>query len=107
MADTMPGEVITEEEEIEEPVPAEEELPEEGAPPAAGTTMTHTLEEVPELSGKSVGDVIQLRVTGVSDDGTSFDMEVVPMEEAPPPVAAEEAAAMPGGRGAISEAMLI
>ena len=86
-------EVITDEVGPEAP-PAEEE------PVPAGNLMTHTVDEVPELSGKSIGDIVTFRIAEVSDDGNSYGLEVV--EEAP--LAPEE----PGVRGAdvVKEALL-
>ncbi len=99
--ETRPEELPAEEglpEEIPEEVAGaiEEEAPaEEAAPPAAG--MVHTVEEVPSLAGKAVGDTQLFTITEISDDGNSYTLTAE--GEAPAP-GAEEAAA---GRAAVAE----
>lgn len=80
----------------EEVIPAEEETAVE---PTAGTPMQHTVEEIPELADKNVGDTITFEIKGVSDDGI-YDLAVL-AEEAP--VVEEEVGV--GGREAVTAAL--
>ena len=98
-------------EEILEEAPVEEEFVEEELPPTGeeeavgGSTMSHTIEEMPELEGLAVGDVVTMRITNISEDGSTYDMEAMPAEEE----AALELEAAPterAGRAAVTEALL-
>jgi hypothetical protein len=51
----------------------------EGEAPPAGTIMTHTVDEMPELEGLSVGDQVAMIIRGVNEDGT-YELEVQPVE---------------------------
>jgi len=90
------------EEEIEEVPTPEEEIPptpEEEATPKTGI-LSHTVDELPELAGKSIGDTITFRIVNISEDGTTYDLEIA--EESVKPETAEAA----GGREAVKAAML-
>ena len=78
-------ELFLEEENIPEEVVEQEEFPPEEAiaetPPegaVAGSTMEHTLQEIPELDGRQVGDILPFTVVDVSDDGNTFQLEATP-----------------------------
>lgn len=72
----MADEMMMEEEQVmpEEQAP-EAPMEEEAAP--AGSVMTHTVEEMPELADYGVGDVIEMQIIDLTDDGT-YSMTVVP-----------------------------
>jgi hypothetical protein len=73
----------------------------------AMTTMTHTVDEIPELAGKGVGDVIAFTITAVSDDGKTYDMEIVPEGQPAEATPAPEAPApVGGGKSAINQSMM-
>lgn len=79
------------------PVPEENEQP-------VMTVMTHTVDEIPELAGKGIGDTITFSINNISDDGKTFDLEYV--EEMAPEgetMMAEETMPAGGGRAAIAE----
>jgi len=96
------GELISPNE-VEVPAPiAEEALDEAAEEEVVTTTLSHTIDELPELADKTVGDTIPLRITNISEDGKTYSMEVV--EEVP--VAEETALPAAGGREAIAEAFL-
>jgi hypothetical protein len=63
------------------PEVGEEALPEEELVERAGTIMSHTVEEIPELEGAGVGDAINMVVRNITDEGI-FELEVQPI--APP-----------------------
>lgn len=67
----------------------EESLPTE-AP--QNSMMSHTVDEIPQLAGMQVGDTLLFKIAGISDDGSTYDLEV-----------SEEGAGMPeeaaGGLG--------
>ena len=87
----------------EGPVGATDVSPEEEAmaaeEAAVGTIMSHTIDELPELQGKQVGDEIIMRVSNVSEDGNTYDLEIVTEQPLP------EAAPEPGAE-AVTEAMI-
>ena len=58
---------------------------------AVGSTISMTIDEIPELSGLAAGDQLMLRIVNASDDGESYDLEVVPAEEELPPEVGPEA----------------
>ena len=67
------------------PVVAEEEVVEPIAEEGIeGTVMTHTVDEIPALAGLAIGDEISFRVANVSEDGNTFDLEVMPPAEVLP-----------------------
>ena len=68
-----PGEEMVEE--VTE-TPPEEEVAEVGTAP-----MIHTVEEIPELAGRAVGDTITFRIDNVTDDGNTFELSVAPEPE--------------------------
>lgn len=72
-------------------LPAEEEAPVEGV-------VNLTVEDIPSLSEKAIGDIVSLEVRSISDDGMSF--ELVPVLE-------ESSAEVGGGRAEVQNAMLV
>ena len=85
----------------------------EGAeePTIASSTITATLEEMPELEGMGPGEVVMMEIVSASDDGTSFDLQVVADEAAaggePAPGAEPGLAAEPGlGAPELDQAMM-
>lgn len=86
-----------------EPIATPEEAPITEAPAVTeeetvtGSMMSHTTDELPELSGRAIGDMITFTISNISDDGKTYDMTVSEEGEAPfieeevSPVAGREA----------------
>lgn len=56
-----------------------------GAPDTTGSnTKTFSVDEVPELSGGQVGDTYNMSIVNVSEDGSSYDVEITPAEGGAP-----------------------
>jgi len=93
------GEALVEEPgtEMEDTLTQAEEQP-------TGSIMSHTREEIPELEGKAIGDLVSFRITGVSEDGNTFDMEFSPLGGTEEPAVMPEEAPI-GGREAIVNAL--
>lgn len=90
--------VMTEEMPPEEPMDMTEEAP-------VGAGISHTADEIPELSGLQIGDSITFTVANISEDGT---YELTPVvEEAPvEPETAPEETTGGMGREAIAKELL-
>lgn len=70
-----------------------------------GSTLTHTVDEIPELANMNVGDVLTLTIAGVSDDGKSYNLQIQASPEAEP--MGEAAGAPPiGGREAVAASLM-
>lgn len=83
--------------------PAEETLPpEEGTEELTSTVLSHTVEDIPELANKNIGDQIALAITNISEDGKSYDLEVIADEVTVPEDIPEEIS----GRQAITNAFV-
>ena len=70
-------------------------------------SMQHTVDELPPLSGKGVGDTIVFSIESISDDGQTYTM--IPASEPDVPVETEpaEGAIEEGvGRDAVAESIL-
>lgn len=76
-----------EDEALEDEEISEEEIPEEEE--SIGGSLTFSVEEMPELEGKGVGDQIVLSIVNDNEDGT-FDLEVAVEEGAPMEEGSEE-----------------
>lgn len=92
----MPEDEILEEGMVGEPMPEEEGLPAEEEMPVEGV-VSLTVEDMPTLSEKAIGDVVSLEVRSISDDGMSFELVPV-LEESP--------AELGEGRAEVQNAML-
>ena len=93
----MPSKKEEEEEITPEETPETEadEIPEETSPPA-GVSLSS--DDIPDLAGLGIGDTITLRITNVSDDGKTFNLETVAPAEAATPA--------PSGREQVAKAMI-
>jgi hypothetical protein len=95
----MPEETEAMEEEMA-PEMREEDAPEELP---AGTVLSQSVDEIPELADVTIGDVVSFEITDISDDGVyelTYAVEPpVPSEELP----SEEAVG--GGREAVIGAL--
>jgi hypothetical protein len=91
------------EEELEETVaapPAEEPTPTEAELAAGAAGMQHSVEDIPELAGKRVGDTMMFAIRDISDDGNMYTLVPAGEEGAPAAPTAEE------GRAAVEEELL-
>ena len=78
----------------ETPETEADKIPEE-TPPAG---LSFSSDDIPDLAGLGIGDTITLRITNVSDDGKTFNLETVAPAEMTPPT--------PGGREQVAKAMV-
>ena len=67
------------------------------------TVMQHTVEEIPELSGKAIGDMVTFTIRNVSEDGKKYDLEYMEEEMPEAPMSEEEMPGAPAGREAIMQ----
>ena len=84
----------------EEPVTAETPL-DESAP--TGSVLTLTADDIPELTGKQVGDTIMFTISDIGEDG-NFTITAAASEEAAP--AAPAAPAGPSGMAGVEQELL-
>jgi len=47
-------------------------------------TKTFSVEEIPELSGLQVGDELTLKIVNISEDGASYDVDILPAQGSTP-----------------------
>ena len=78
----------------ETPETEENKIPEETPP--VGVSLSS--DDIPDLTGLGIGDTITLRITNVSDDGKTFNLETVAPAEAATPT--------PSGREQVAKAMI-
>jgi len=98
---------------MEEDMPVEEDFAAEAAPEdqVIGTTMSHTVDDIPELSNYNVGDTVMFKITNVSDDGV-YEMSVqtegeeVLVEDAAVEGAGPEGGMPLAGREEVEQALL-